>query len=117
EEQIAELKEQIEQIELIAPVDLTPEDMTRLRVLKDQMTMMVGSSASFIQAMDKLHSHTKTFSQKIQADREKRREVKTDATTYWGWLELLNDEKFRAEESYKAEIGRIAQQKAKESLM
>lgn len=117
EEQIATLIDQIKQIEDTAPQDLKIEDMQRLTDFKAQLAMMTAASASFVSLMEKLHQHTKVFSAKIQADREKRREVKTDASTYWGYLELLNDEKFRKEESYKAEIGRIAQAKARNELM
>jgi hypothetical protein len=114
QDNIDALKDQIAGLEVL--VGTEPEKMPELMNMKNQFALMVGASSAHITNREKLNKEIKTFMELLKADRTKRREVTNNADTYWGLVEKLNDEKYRADESYKAELGRIAKDKAKNDL-
>lgn len=94
-----------------------PEDIIMAKGLRESLMMMQGANDQHVSALDKLQKEIKYISGKIKGDRETRRKIETSADTYWGYIALLDDEKYKTDESYMAEIGRLAQEKAKEDLM
>jgi hypothetical protein len=85
--------------------------------MKQSLIIMKGAENEHVNQLNTLEKEIKNLSARIKTDRQDRRKVETSADTYWGWVEMLNDEKYRMDESYKAELGRIAQEKAREDLM
>jgi hypothetical protein len=114
-----ELNQQREMKAKIADLETSdnPDDLMMAKGLRDSLSLMQGANDQHVGSLDKLQKEIKYLSGKIKGDRETRRKVETSADTYWGYVSLLEDEKYRGDESYKAEIGRIAQEKATEDLM
>ena len=94
-----------------------PDKLIMANGMRQTLAFMKGAENEHVKQLDTLEKEIKHLSARIKTDREGRRKVETSADTYWGWVELLNDERYRSDESYKAELGRIAQEKAREDLM
>lgn len=112
-QEMRELKLKIKELE----TSDNPEDLQMASGLKNAMAMMEGAKDVHVSNLEKLQKEIKYISAKVKTDRENRRQVETSADTYWGYVALLEDEKYRGDESYKAEIGRIAREKATGDLM
>lgn len=69
-----------------------------------------------ITALQKLNSDIKYISEKLKTDRSNRREKETSADTYWGYVAKLEEEIFRADESFRAEVYKASMKKAKQEL-
>jgi hypothetical protein len=97
-----------------------PADLQGLQMIRDLKVMLVSMEGALSQnasVLEKLNKDIKNLSQKLKADRESRRHTETDMDTYWKYAALINDEKFKNKEDYRAELGRAAQEKARENLM
>jgi hypothetical protein len=110
---INELKAKVAELEITGD----PTDFTMAQGIRGNLALMEGAKDQHVASLQKLEQEIKHISAKVKADRDNRRKVETSADTYWGYVELLNDEKYKADESYKAELGRIAQEKSRDDLM
>tara|TARA_R110002110_G_scaffold198675_4_gene409093 strand:+ start:12192 stop:13013 length:822 start_codon:yes stop_codon:yes gene_type:complete len=88
------------------------EDPMIISSREQQLAMARSSINQHSQAHEKLVNQKKYIADKLKATREDRRDVKANADTYWGYNQLLDDEKFRKQESREAELMKMAQEKA-----
>lgn len=109
---VDKLKAEIAQEEKIDP---TPSNMT-LNHKKSELNLRESALGTYITPLEKLQKEIKNYSDKIKSNRDQRRQKETSADTYWGYVSLLAEEKFKSEEAYRAELHNIAQQKAVEKL-
>lgn len=114
---IRDLMDQIRDLEQRDQDTLSPIEQAMLNQQKEMLVMMSGAEGQHIKSLDIVNGGIKNISAKVKADREQRRTKETSKDTYWGYVECLNDEKYRLDESYSAELGRLAQKKAKDDLM
>lgn len=115
-EQMDELKEKIRILKKV-PVDMRDsQDIAELALLESDLKICEATMTNYIRAKAELNKDIKTISEKIKADRHERREKVSSADTYWGYLEMLENLKYKEAEIYKAEIGRAAMEKAKLDL-
>jgi hypothetical protein len=95
---------------------LTPVEQMEMVQLKSELALMEGAASGHVTNLEKLGREIAELTKKLKGDRENRRQVETSADTYWGYVALLQDESYRQDETYKAELGRLAQKKAKDDL-
>ncbi len=74
-----------------------PEDIIMAKGLRESLSMMQGANDQHVGSLDKLQKEIKYLSGKIKGDRETRRKVETSADTYWGYIALLDDEKYKTD--------------------
>ena len=75
-----------------------------------------ASLSQHTEALKKILEKIEKISEKLKANREERRDIKANEDTYWGYITMLDDEKYRKEESRKAQLMKMAQNKAREEL-
>lgn len=75
-----------------------------------------ASTPQYISQHAKLVDLAGDISKLLKATREKARDIKVNEDTYWGYIQLLEDEKQRKIESRQAEILRVAMNTARKRL-
>ncbi len=115
-QRIQELKDKMRVIESKEIQDEL--DIMTVTNMATELAAREGVIAQSITSLKNLNNDIKYISDKLKADRINRRERQTSASTYWSYIEKLdNDEKFRREEIYKAEVFKAATEKAAKDLM
>ena len=67
-------------------------------------------------AITKILEKIEKISDKLKANREERRDIKANEDTFWGYIQMLEDEKFRRNESRQAQLMKKAQDAQREKL-
>ena len=88
------------------------EDPMVIANKEQQLAMARSAINQHSQAHEKLVNQKKYIADKLKATREDRRDVKANADTYWGYNQMLDDEKFRKQESREAELMKLAQEQS-----
>lgn len=115
---ISEIKDKLRVLKIAEEAGtLSPPEQMELVQLKSELALMEGAASGHVTNLEKLGKEIAELTKKLKGDRENRRQVETSADTYWGWVALIQEESYRQDESYKAELGRLAQKSAKEKLM
>jgi hypothetical protein len=77
-----------------------------------QKSALTQHNTSLIKILEKVEK----IADKLKANREERRDIKANEETYWGYIQMLDDEKFRKSESRQAQLMKMAQDRAREKL-
>lgn len=97
--------------------DLTdPSVVMQIGNMNTELAAKEAVISQSITALQKLNSDIKYISEKLKTDRTNRREKETSADTYWGYVAKLEEEAYRADESFRAEIYKASMKKAKQEL-
>lgn len=116
-QRISSIKDTLRKLEISKEAGtLDPMEQMEIVQYKSELALMEGAASGHVSNLDKLGKEIQELSKKLKGDRETRRQVETSADTYWGYVALLQDESYRQDETYKAELGRLAQKKAKDDL-
>lgn len=114
---ISEIKDKLRVLKIAEEAGtLSPPEQMQIVQLKNDLALMEGAASGHVTNLEKLGKEIAELTKKLKGDRENRRQVETSADTYWGWVALIQEESYRQDESYKAELGRLAQKKAKDDL-
>lgn len=109
------IKQLRKDIELEEKVDPSAANIV-LQSKKQELAVREASVSQYIPMLEKLNKDIKNYANGIKANRDQRRQVENSADTYWGYVAMLDDEKFRSKEGHRAELGKLAQQKSLELL-
>ena len=116
-QRISSIKDKLRKLQISEEAGtLDPVEQMEIIQLKSELALMEGAASGHVSNLEKLGKEIASLTLKLKGDRENRRQVETSADTYWGYVALLQDESYRQDESYKAELGRLAQKKAKDDL-
>ncbi len=110
-EKIAELKKDIER-EMQAGII-----SVELPKLQEELNLREATINGNNKLVESYSKEIRNYTDKLKVDREKRRDVQATNDTWWGYSKRLEDERFRLNESFSAELGRIAADNAKSKLM
>lgn len=111
---IQELKEKITKA---YSGDLTdPSIVMMIGNMNTELAAKEAVISQSINSLEKLNKDIKYISEKLKTDRTNRREKETSADTYWGYVAKLEEEQFRADEAFRAEIYKASMKKAKNEL-
>jgi hypothetical protein len=114
---ISDIKDKLRELRMAEDAGtLSPPEQMEIVQLKSELALMEGASSGHVTNLEKLGKEIAELTKKLKGDRENRRQVETSADTYWGWVALIQEESYRQDESYKFELGRLAQKKAKDDL-
>ncbi len=114
---ISSIKDKLRQLQLAEEAGtLSPTEQMEMIQHKGELALMEGAASGHVTNLEKLGKEIAELTKKLKGDRENRRQVETTADTYWGYVSLLQEESYRQDESYKAELGRVSQKKAKDDL-
>jgi hypothetical protein len=116
-QRISSIKDKLRKLQISEEAGtLDPTEQMEIIQLKSELALMEGAASGHVTNLEKLGKEIASLTLKLKGDRENRRQVETSADTYWGYVALLQDESYRQDETYKAELGRLAQKKAKDDL-
>lgn len=82
-----------------------------------QLAMAKSSVSQITRDADKLFTQAEKMHKSLKTDRQERRDIKTTADTYWGYVAKLENEQFLKSEGRKAEILKLAAKRAKKRMM
>jgi hypothetical protein len=106
------------ELELAREYKLDPElrNATNIIGMEQQLAIQKGSLSQHTENYKKILDKIEKISEKLKANREERRDIKANEDTFWGYITMLEDEKYRKQESRQAQLMRMAQDKAREDL-
>lgn len=110
-EKIAALKKDIER-EMQAGII-----SVELPKLQEELNLREATINGNNKLVESYSKEIRSYTDKLKVDREKRRDVQATNDTWWGYSKKLEDETHRLSESFHAELGRVAAEKAKDKLM
>lgn len=109
---IKELAEEIEDLQVGGGLDPDIPKLIEEKALRE------ATISNNVKLISELSKQIQGYSEKLKADRKERRDIQQSSDTWWGYLQLIReDPEFRQSELNKAELGRIAQEKATKDLM
>jgi len=91
-------------------------DPRELALKQSDLAAREANTKVYIDSLEKLNKDIRYFTDKIKADRSNRRDKENSSDTYWGYVAMLENEDFRKEENYRADLLRIAAEKEKKKL-
>lgn len=110
----------IEDIEKLLEMEykLDPElrDIAAISKYEQELAIQKSAITQHTNALKVVLEKIEKIAEKLKANREERRDIKANDGTYWGYIQMLDDEKYRRRESRQAELMRIAQNAAREKL-
>jgi len=105
-----------DQLELEQNKDDALKDVEVIAGLIEQVTVIRASLSQHSKTYKDIQTEIKFIVNLIKATREEKRDVKVNQDTYWGYIEMLQNEKFMKQESKMAELLKISQKKAKDRM-
>ena len=97
-------------------LDIELRDIPAIMKAEQELALQKSSLTSHTKSLKDVLEKIEKLMDKLKANREQRRDVKATEETYWGYIEMLQDEKFRKNESRQAELMRLAQNRSRENL-
>ncbi len=94
-----------------------PSIIAQIAAGETQLAMAKSSVNQITSNADKLFTQAEKMHKSLKTDRQDRRDIKTTADTYWGYVAKLDNEEFLRAEGRKAEIMKLAAKRAKNRLM
>ena len=96
--------------------DVEDRDVNLISRLEQQKAIQESALNQHTVGLAKILEKIEKISDKLKANREERRDVKANEETYWGYIQMLEDEKYRKQESRQAQLMKMAQDKVREKL-
>lgn len=103
---------------LASEYSLEPElrDVAAISSCEQELAIQKGALKHHTDSLKIILEKIEKIAEKLKANREERRDIKANEDTYWGYIQMLDDEKFRRQESRKIELMKVAQRKARSKL-
>ena len=97
-------------------IDMEVRDGMLIVSLEQQLALQKSAMTQHNAALKVIMDKMETMGKHLKANREERRDIKANEDTYWGYIQMLEDEKYRKRESRQAQLMKMAQNKAREKL-
>lgn len=91
-------------------------DKSQIQLMEMQLAAQKTTLKDFTKNLKDILEKMEKISDKLKANREERRDIKANEDTYWGYIQMLEDEKFRKKESRQAQLMAKAEKVAREKL-
>lgn len=104
------------ELEIEYNLDIELRDTDKIIRAEQELAVQKSAMSSHNAALVKILEKIEKISEKLKANREERRDVKVNTDTFWGYIQMLEDEKFRKQESRNAQLLHLAQNNARKKL-
>jgi len=115
-EALQEIEKLEKLIETEYNLELELRDTASLIKYEQELSIQKAAITQYTVALKTVLEKIEKISDKLKANREERRDIKANEDTYWGYIKMLEDEKFRKREARRIELMKLAQRKAREKL-
>lgn len=115
-EALQEIEKLEKLIETEYSLDAELRDIPSLIKYEQELSVQKAAITQYTVALKTILEKIEKISDKLKANREERRDIKANEDTYWGYIKMLEDEKFRRKEARRIELMKLAQKKAREKL-